>query len=556
MTALTPQSPSQSDSPSLAPSDVQPDVTPANSMSVPDETPPPTNGRRWWRIIIPAGVVVAGVVTALAVTSGGDAEDSVEPVALQAVSAEQRDLIEYNDLDGTMIYASTRTVSAGATGTITEITEDGDVLTRGDIAFAVNADPVAVFYGDVPLYRPLSEGTEGDDVLLLEQNLASLGYNATEDDDGDEVNTDFTVDGIYDTSTAAAVVRWQDDLGLAETGTVDPNDVIVVSGPSVASSITVDVGSVVHENSPILDVNMTGVERGFYAAHTGEVELQATSGPIEAGQIVYTVDELPVAAVVVDPDREVVFERDLFAGVSDGEDVRVLEETLLALGYDADGDLDIDEEFDEDTEEALIEWQEDLQGDWDDVSVDGVFDLDDYVVVTPGTSVDAVTERESETVALGSELFVTLAVDDSRVVTTSVPVEDQDSLVEGQEVDVAFPDGSIVTGTVTKVAISSVTDPTDPNAVPELPVEIALVSVPDSVGDFSQLDVEIKLVDEIATGVTVVPVSALVATDSGYAVEVSTGSGTQFVAVEPGMFADGFVEVSGIEPGTAVVVPR
>ena len=42
----------------------------------------------------------------------------------------------------------------------------------------------------------------------------------------------------------------------------------------------------------------------------------------------------------------------------------------------------------------------------------------------------------------------------------------------------------------------------------------------------------------------------------GFAVEVVTGSAsTQFIAVDPGMFADGFVEVTGIEPGTAVVVP-
>ena len=36
---------------------------------------------------------------------------------------------------------------------------------------------------------------------------------------------------------------------------------------------------------------------------------------------------------------------------------------------------------------------------------------------------------------------------------------------------------------------------------------------------------------------------------------VLSGTTTQFVAVTPGLFADGLVEVDGIAPGTTVVVP-
>ena len=87
-------------------------------------------------------------------------------------------------------------------------------------------------------------------------------------------------------------------------------------------------------------------------------------------------------------------------------------------------------------------------------------------------------------------------------------------------------------------------------------VEIALPSVPESAAGLNELDVDIRLVDELAAAATVVPASALVVTaDGGYAVEMVDGTATTYVAVEPGMFADGFVEVTGIEPGTAVVVP-
>ena len=73
--------------------------------------------------------------------------------------------------------------------------------------------------------------------------------------------------------------------------------------------------------------------------------------------------------------------------------------------------------------------------------------------------------------------------------------------------------------------------------------------------EIDELDVVVKLVDEMATGVTAVPASALVAVGDGtYAVEVVDGVTTQFVAVVPGMFNDGLVEVAGIDAGTEVVV--
>ena len=55
------------------------------------------------------------------------------------------------------------------------------------------------------------------------------------------------------------------------------------------------------------------------------------------------------------------------------------------------------------------------------------------------------------------------------------------------------------------------------------------------------------------------PVSALLAlAGGGYAVEVEDDTGTRLVAVEPGLQADGYVEVSGdgLAAGTRVVVPR
>jgi multidrug efflux pump subunit AcrA (membrane-fusion protein) len=44
--------------------------------------------------------------------------------------------------------------------------------------------------------------------------------------------------------------------------------------------------------------------------------------------------------------------------------------------------------------------------------------------------------------------------------------------------------------------------------------------------------------------------------EGGYAVEVADGAETRLVAVEPGFYADGLVEVTGeVSPGDQVVVP-
>lgn len=507
----------------------------------------------WGKLL--AAALVAAILAAVAfvtLTSSSESDNTEVRVTLRAVEAEQRDLIEYTTIDGTLGYAMVTSVGAGADGLITAVVDEGQTLTRGDTVYEVNARPVVVFYGDVPFYRALTEGVSGDDVLLLEQNLASLGYHAIEADGGDDVDAGFTVDGTFDTETSDAVTRWQQDLGVAETGTVAPGDVVMVPGPSEASGLMVDIGSRVQTGSAVMALNVLSTVGGFYSAHTGAIDLEVLSGEVRSGHVIYSVDDLPVTAVVT----EVEFGRDLSIGVDDGEDIEVLEQMLVDLGYDADGDLEVDEEFDDDTRQAIEEWEQDLQDEWDDQVVDGVLSTDQIVTVGEGVTVGAITSHDRGTLATGTELFTFRTATSSRVVSTAIDVADQTLLAEGTEIDVEFPGGEVVTGIVTDVASSSTTDPLDPTANPQLAVEISLNSVPESVADFNELDVDVRLVDRLAAGATVVPASALVATaDGGFAVEVASGNSTTFVAVSPGMFADGFVEVDGIEPGTAVVVP-
>lgn len=70
---------------------------------------------------------------------------------------------------------------APSTGTVTRSScTAGAVLTSGSSTFTIGKEPLVNLYTDVPLWRDLSYGVEGDDVTALQRELARLGYAVTE----------------------------------------------------------------------------------------------------------------------------------------------------------------------------------------------------------------------------------------------------------------------------------------------------------------------------------------------------------------------------------------
>ena len=83
------------------------------------------------------------------------------------------------------------------------------IVIEGDTIARIDEVPVIALEGELPMYRTLSEGDEGVDVEQLEAALVRLGY----DPDGT-----VTVDEDFASQTEAMVERWQEDLGVDETG--------------------------------------------------------------------------------------------------------------------------------------------------------------------------------------------------------------------------------------------------------------------------------------------------------------------------------------------------
>lgn len=141
---------------------------------------------------------------------------------------------------------TTATLPAGKNGVLTWLPDDGDILTNGSVIARIDEEPVVVLEGSLPMYRTLRDGVEGEDVMQLEEALVALGY----DPDGD-----VTVDEEFTSATENMVERWQEDLGMDETGRVVVGEMIFAPVPGQILSQETLVGSNVNPTTPILTVS-------------------------------------------------------------------------------------------------------------------------------------------------------------------------------------------------------------------------------------------------------------------------------------------------------------
>lgn len=537
-----------------------PGPAPYPQQAAPVHPPGPLARKPWWRrrklvggvaALVAVGAVAAVGASLIGGDDGAESDDaSGGAEQIRAVEATTGDLAEFVTVDGTLAYGDPVVYTAPVDGTVTRIVEVDDVLDRGDVAYAIDESPVVVFWGDTPLYRPLETGVDdGADVEVLEANLLALGYGA----DGELV-----VDEVFDAATTTAIEAFQEAVGLTVDGTIDPSSVLLLSGPALVSEVAAPVGSAIRATNPVLSLQLTDdVTTVGMPVDDGLItDLPTIGEQFSTGDVAFEHDTEPVIVVIGD----VAFERTLSIDVEDGDDIELLEQTLADLGFDADGALEVDDHFDEATEQALADWQDTLglsEEDPEDEDLtdeelgdSGVLEPADYVVLPADHVVIDVVAERGDRLDTGEVVF-TVGVS-TRTLVATIDEADADLIAVGDRVEVDFADTTIG-GTIVDID-DPVASPTDPEAE-TVEFEIALDDpAPDS--SSSSVDLEVQVVERIATDVTLVPAGTLVSLGDGtYAVEEVRGNTTVFVAVVPGEFSDGMVEVEGIEPGTLVVDP-
>jgi len=308
-------------------------------------------------------------------------------------------------------------------------------------------------------------------------------------------------------------------------------------------------------------------------------ERSQASNSVKNAKLNLQLAQQDLASLIAGPKVTVLFYgplhmwRSLSEGVTPGTDVTQLETNLLALGFDADGAMVVDDVFDEATTAAVEAWQESLG-----LEPTGVIDLGTIMYVDGPSQVTSAlvivgdgvnqqtpvaeltpTERVVDTLTTADDTTtVTETEQTTQRITTQIDVADRNILSVGMNVTVTLPDDTEIDATVESIGDVAITQTGEGGGTTSV---VDVVFTPSTSVDpvWTGASVDIDVVTSLTKDALTVPVTALLATLQGdYAVQVVNDDGsTNLVQVTTGQFTDGYVQVTGdgLADGMKVVVP-
>lgn len=498
-----------------------------------DETRGQTAQRpRWWVWAAVVALLPVAAIVGFSILGGSQEEEAVGD-DFNTAEVTIRDLADESIYEATLGRPVAKQLTAGISGTVTWVPEPGTVVNSGETLFAIDDRPVLLVEGAVPSYRAFRLGEE------------TLTFSAG----------------------AIGVLTWLPAVGtILESGDVvarvNDTPVVLVEG-SFPMYRTLREGV---EGEDVQQLERALVSLGFDPDGSVTIDEEftsATENMVEAWQLFLGVEEtgrVSVGDIVFAPVPAQVLSQQAAIGASvnsgtavvtasggtpqSGSDVLQLEEALVALGYDPGN---VDGVHDADTAMAVMSWTGDVGHGDHGLLAEGSF------VFNPGAlrTVEVFADVGS---AVNASSPLISATDLETIVRLDLPAEDQGLLAVGSSVVIVMPDRSETTGTVTFV--SKVGTGGGLGGQATFAVEITLDD-PSVAEGLDEAPVDVRVVSEAVEDVLAVPVSALLAlAEGGYAVEVVEGDGTRLVAVDPGFFADGWVEITGsVQPGDIVVLP-
>ncbi len=256
-----------------------------------------TMTRRFRTVVVAGavGVLVVGATTAGLITGLVGAEEPAAPTEpeTKTVHVTRGDLRQTQELPGELGYGTPITVMSRSEGIITWLPSAGVVVARGEELYRVDDSPVAILYGDLPMYRTLKDDgvtplLSGRDVDLVAENLTRLGYY------------DGPTDGTsYGRALSDAVATWQEACGLVGTGVLAPTDVVVTRGPVRIEQVIAQVGG----DAAGETMTLTSTEKIIVLQATPEIAKSLAPG---ASVLVTLVDGTRVRAGVVSLGQQAV----------------------------------------------------------------------------------------------------------------------------------------------------------------------------------------------------------------------------------------------------------
>lgn len=184
-----------------------------------------------------------------------------------------------------------------------------------------------------------------------------------------------------------------DDADPANTATVQRTDLVVTE--ELAGTLGYGDAEVIAFRTS--EEGVETVPGGLAGIITGAPDQGSI---VQAGEVLYEVNGRPVVVLYA----EIPVYRPLDSRTSDGEDVLYLERSLVDLGYDPDGEITVDEDFDAATADAIERLQEEIGAD-----VDGGFDLGEMLFAEGPTYVAESLVGEGDQVQFGQPIVAVSA---------------------------------------------------------------------------------------------------------------------------------------------------
>jgi len=546
-------------------------------------------------------------------TQNTETATSNKTLELTTVSIQKGDLEKKEEYNGTLRQTDSKVLNSPMSGVVTYVPKEGTVISFGQVLFAIDNKPVILLEGTTPFYRTLDlNSNPGPDVLQLEEALIYLGYAAEDfvsDETFDEVTSkmlnslyiDYGIDTKSDITPVEQVVinlkeaevesieNIIEDGGISKTFVDDKkkqlDDLIKNSSVSTAQlndkkKKLDDAKEAAIEESAAWQVANNLVD-DYYVQITLLQDL--TNPKTNAKSSSEREDEIKVYEDLIEEQKRI---RDLEKGKESGIDAT--EALAIETAQKAyDDALQVYNQGISATEALAIETAQKAYDDALDEYNNGVDqvselakakeELRELKLASKSETFSPTNAYASETpiivgsyvndvgsaVGLNSPLYNISSI--GIEVVFQVDASDQETVSLGDSVEIELPTDEKVPTVIS--FIDQVVTQTQAGEFIEVTLEVLN---PEEIEAYDQAPVKVFVTTEISVGVLYVPVNALLAlAEGGYALEVyegevetgtfngESGVDTNYIAVEIGVFTDGFVEVKGnISEGQVVVVPR
>lgn len=149
-------------------------------------------------------------------------------------------------MTGTLRYSEPHKLKAGFEGILIQVPDSGTVLTQGDVLYRTGTETAYLMHGSLPAWRSFEAGMEkGEDIRQLETALKELGYFSYEPDDR------------FTWATTSAILKWQKDVGLSQTGTIPLGRIVFSPKDLRVGTVGARLGDRVGPEAELYDVTST-----------------------------------------------------------------------------------------------------------------------------------------------------------------------------------------------------------------------------------------------------------------------------------------------------------